>query len=82
MLHPVNERQPEFLLTANRDRVVPLSKMAANGQSVGGGVFAPTTNIYPQTQPMNAQELAMYLRRRDEQLMEEFRLANIDGAFA
>lgn len=81
VLHPVNEQEPEFLMTAGRDRVVPLSKASANGIQVGGGlVFAPVNNTTVQTS-MNPFELEMMMQRRDDALMAKFMQMRADRVF-
>lgn len=79
MLHPVNEREPEFLMTAGRDRVVPLSKMAANGLPSGGNTFAPQTTLNV-TSAISPFEFEAMLRRRDDMLMARWKQMTMDGA--
>lgn len=80
MIYPVNENEPEFLLSANRGRVVPLSKMAANG--LGGGrsmVYAPHTTIHAGGGNVSPFEFETILRRRDEQNIARMRQMETDG---
>jgi tape measure domain-containing protein len=78
-VHPINEVEPEFLVTAGRDRVVPLSKMAAHGMGAGGGaVFAPVTHL-SVTAVMSPGEMEMTMRRRDDALLAKFKMMQFDG---
>jgi hypothetical protein len=79
-LHPINEQQPEFLMTAGRDRVVPLSKMAANGLGSGGGSAYAPSNTYNISTVMSPNEMAMILRQNRETTMAEWKQMQRDGA--
>lgn len=80
-MHPINEVEPEFLLTAGRDRVVPLSKMAANGLSGGRSVvYAPQNTTHVQL-AMNPAEFEQLMRRREEATLARWREMERDGAF-
>lgn len=81
-VHSINESEPEFLISSDRSRVVPLSKMAANGiGGAGSGVFAPQTTNHIST-TMSPFELDAYMRRRDDQLLAKFIQMRRDGVFA
>ena len=78
-VYQINEQQPEFLVSGDRGRVVPLSKMAANGFGVGGPtVYSPQTVNHINT-TMNPFELEMYMQRRDDALIARFLRMRQDG---
>lgn len=79
MIHPVNEREPEFLISPSRSQVVPLSKMAAAGfGGRGGGTYAPSTtmNVNSNISPL---ELEALIRRNNDMMMARFKQMMLDG---
>lgn len=80
LMHPVNEREPEFLLTRGRSEVVPLSKLAASGAGGGARVFSPTTTFQLMTAPMSRDELEQFSEAREDMLFARFkRMLRDDG---
>ncbi|HEX7012334.1 MAG TPA: tape measure protein [Steroidobacteraceae bacterium] len=78
MAHPINEREPEFLITPQRSEVIPLSKAAAQGL-VGRGApvtFNTTNNITTSVSPL---ELEAALARHDDMLLARFKQWQLDG---
>jgi tape measure domain-containing protein len=73
MVHPINEREPEFLLTRGRAEVVPLSKAAASGISGGGAVFAPQTTFQLLTAPLSRGEIEEVMQTREDMLFARFK---------
>lgn len=73
VIHPVNEREPEFLLTRGRSEVVPLSKAAASGIRGNGSVFAPTTTFQLMTAPLSREALEEFTQSREDIMFARFK---------
>lgn len=73
VVHPINENEPEFLITSDRSQVVPLSQAAAQGIKGGGGsVFAPNTTLNVMSEALSREELAYVLEQNNRQMLAMF----------
>jgi hypothetical protein len=76
-LHPVNEREPEFLVTRNRSEVIPLSKMGQSGMGGNQMVFAPQTS-FQTAAPLTRSELEQFAESRESLMLARFRQMIMD----